>query len=135
MSMVSSISTSAAAMLHVEPALPAITLAQSLTGWRRELCVELLGDGAARIFVRAVEHSSFKAAELQRAILFHRLDSRFADLAGCVEAVRPELERLATTARRAPPDKANLFVTLEYDRGAWERIEQGIDRWARRPAR
>jgi hypothetical protein len=26
--------------------------------------------------VRAVERSSFKAAELQRAILFHRLDSR-----------------------------------------------------------
>lgn len=120
------------ATLQVDPELPDITPAQGLTGWRREFRIELLGDGGARIFVRAVEKSSFKAAELRRAILFHRLDSRFQDLDGCVEAIRPDLDRLVDTARRTRPDKDNLFASLEYDRAAWERVQQGIDRWARR---
>ena len=120
------------ATLQVDPNLPQIKPAQSLTGWRREFCVELLGDGGARIFVRALEKSSFKAAELQRAILFHRLDSRFHDLEGCVEAIRPDLNRLVDAARRTRPDKGNLFASVEYDRAAWERVQQGIDRWAKR---
>jgi hypothetical protein len=120
------------ATLQVDPKLPEISPQQSLTGWRRELCIELLGDGAARIFVRAVEQSSFKASELQRAVLFHRLDPRFTDLAACVEALRPDLERLADAARRTRSDKAHLFATVEYDRSAWECVQQGIDRWARR---
>lgn len=75
---------------------------------------------------------SFKAAELQRAILFHRLDSRVRDLEGCVQSIRPDLDRLIDTARRTRPDKENLFALLEYDRTAWERVHQGIDRWAKR---
>jgi hypothetical protein len=120
------------ARLQVETTLPAITQAQSLTGWRREFCLELTGDGSAKIFVRAVEQPSHKAPELQRGVLFHRLDSRFADLDGCIDALRPDLDRLVLNARRAPPDKARLFITLDYDRAAWERVEQGLDRWARR---
>lgn len=104
------------APLHVDPKLPDITPVQSLTGWRREFCVELLGEGGARVFVYAVEKSSFKASELQRAILFHRLDSRVRDLEGCVQAIRPDLDRLIDTARRTRPDRANLFAALEYDR-------------------
>jgi len=118
-------------MLQIDLDFPGITPMQSLTGWHREFCIELLGDGGARIFVRTVERSSFKAAELQRAILFHRLDWRFADLAGCVEALRADLERLAQ-ARRTRPDKANLFIAVDYDRAAWERVQLTIDRWARR---
>jgi hypothetical protein len=120
------------ATLQIDPDMPQITPAQSLTGWRRELCLELLGEGAARVYVRAVEQSSFKAAELKRAILFHRLDPRFNDLAGCVEALRTELERLADTARRIRPDKEHLFAAVSYDRAAWERVQYGLDRWARR---
>jgi hypothetical protein len=120
------------ASLQIDPELPEISPAQSLAGWRRELCIELLGDGAARIFVRAVEQSSFRATELQRAILFQRLDPRFADLAGFAQALRGDLERLAETARRMRPGKENLFRTVEYDHAAWERVQQGIDRWGRR---
>jgi len=120
------------ATLQVDLKLPDITPAHGLPGWHREFCIELLGDGGARIFVRAVAKSSFKAAELQRAILFHRLDSRGRDLEGCVEAIRPDLDRLIDTARRTRPDKENLFASLEYDRAAWERVQQGIDRWAKR---
>jgi hypothetical protein len=119
------------ATFQVDTDIPQITPAQSLTGWRRELCIELLGDGAARIFVRAVEKSSFKAAELKRGILFHRLDPRFMNLPGCVEGIRPDLERLVDTARRDQPDKENLFAAVAYDREAWERVQRGIDRWAR----
>ena len=61
------------AALQVDSNLPEITPAQGLTGWRREFCVELLGDGGARIYVRVIEKSSFKAAELQRAITTVRL--------------------------------------------------------------
>jgi len=120
------------ATLQVDPNLHEITQAQSLTGWRREFCIELLGDGGARIFVRAVERSSFKAAELQRAILFHRLDSRFRDLEGCAEAIRADLDRLVDATRRIRPNKENLFASVEYDRAAWERVQQGVDRWAKR---
>jgi len=120
------------ATLQIDPELPEITPAQSLAGWRRELCIELLGDGAARIFVRAVEQSSFRATELQRAILFQRLDPRFADLAACAQTLRVDLERLAETARRMRPDKDNLFRALEYDHATWERVQQGFDRWGRR---
>ena len=47
--------TIAMANLQVDPARPALTSEQTLTGWRREFCVELLGEGQARIFLRAVE--------------------------------------------------------------------------------
>jgi len=118
--------------LKVEPELPDISPEQGLDGWRREFCIELLGEGAARIFVRAVERSSFKATELRRAILFVRLGARFADLAGCVEAMQADLSILANTARRSRPDKDNLFATVDYDRNAWERVQRGVDGWARR---
>ncbi len=120
------------ARIQVDADLPDITPAQSLTGWRRELCIELLGDGGARIFVRAVERSSFKAADLQRGVLFHRLDSRFTDLTGCMQSQHAELVHLAETARRLQPERANLFVALEYDRTSWERVQHAVDRWARR---
>jgi hypothetical protein len=120
------------ATLQIDPDLPQITPAQSLMGWRREFCIELLGDGAARVFVRAVEQSSLKATELKQAILFHRLGPRFADLGGCVEAMRADFERLADTAKRIEPDKEHLFAAVIYDRTTWERVQHGLDRWARR---
>ena len=120
------------ANLQIEPDLPEITPTQSLTGWHRELCVELLGDGAARLFVRAVETGSFKASELRRAILFQRLGPRFTDVAGCADAIRSDLERLADTARRIHPARENLFRTVEYERATWERVQSGLDRWGRR---
>jgi hypothetical protein len=120
------------ATLHIDPDMPEISAAQSLGGWRREFCIELAGSGAARVFVRAVQESSFKAAELQRAVLFQRLDARFTDLAGCAQALQGDLDLLADTARRTHPDKDNLFRSVEYDLGAWERVQRGIDRWVRR---
>jgi hypothetical protein len=120
------------AELQVDPNLPEITPDLSLIGWHREFCIELLGNGDARLFVRAVETSSFKASELQRAILFQRLDSRFTDRAACVEFIRTDLTSLADTARRSRPTKDNLFTTLEYDCDAWERVQSGVERWARR---
>jgi hypothetical protein len=123
------------ARFQIDPDVPPITPAQSLTGWRRELCVELLGDGAARVFVRAVEESSYKATELQRGILFQRLDPRFGDLAGCVAAIQADLDRLVGTARRSPATRDNLFATVEYDRTAWEQVQAAIDRWVRQGRR
>ena len=123
------------ATLQIDPDVPTVTPAQSLSGWRRELCIELQGEGAARIFVRAAQESSFKAAELQRAVLFHRLDPRFTDLTGCVQALQPDLDRLVDTARRTKPDKESLFATVTYDRTVWERVQQGIDAWVRRSKR
>lgn len=120
------------AELQVDPKLPEITPDLSLMGWHREFCIELFGNGGARLFVRAVERGSFKASELQRAILFQRLDSRFTDLTGCVEFIRTDLARLADTSRRSRPTKDNLFTTLEYDRAVWERVQSGVERWARR---
>lgn len=123
------------AVLHVDPKLPDLTPAQCLSGVRREFCVELLGDGGARVFVRTVETCSFKAAQLQRAILFQRLDSRFTDLADCVEAVRADLERLADTAKRTRPAKENQFAAVQFEPATWDRVEQGVDRWGRRARR
>jgi hypothetical protein len=33
---------------------------------------------------------------------------------------------------RAAPCKDHLFITLQYDHATWDRIENGLDRWARR---
>ena len=121
------------ASLQVDPAAPVLTSAQSLTGWRREFCVELLGDGAARIFLRAVETPSMKADELRQAVLFQRVGAGFDDLEGCVAATREPLEDLARTAVRQKPSKDNLFVAVVYDRGAGDRVVKGIERWQRRP--
>ena len=117
--------------LQIESELPVITPEQSLTGWRREFCVELQGEGVARVFVRAVEDSSMKANELKRAILFQRLRAQFADFADYISVHRADLERLADSARRPRPSKDNLFVMVEYDRAAWERIQHSLDRWRR----
>ena len=119
--------------LHIDPAWPALTPEQTLTGWRREFCVELLGEGAARIFLRAVEVPSMKADALRQAILFHRIGATFADFDGCVAAVREPLEHLARTATRQKPDKDNLFAAVTYDRSAWDRVVLGIEQWQRRP--
>lgn len=120
------------ATLHIGPEVEPPTPPLSLNGWRREFCVELLGDGQARVFVRTVQQSSFTATELQRAMLFQHLDSRFRDLAGCVQSLSTELEVLADTARRTRPDRDNLFRTVEFDRVAWERVQMGVERWTRR---
>ena len=121
------------ANLQVDPARPALTSEQNLTGWRREFCVELLGEGQARIFLRAVEFPSMKADELRQAILFHRVGSAFDDLDGCVAATREPLEQLARTAVRQTPSKDNLFAAVTYDRGAWDRVVQSVEHWQRRP--
>ena len=120
-------------VLHVDPAAQVLTSVQSLTGWRREFCVEMLGDGAARIFLRAVQTPSMKADELRQAILFQRVGAGFDDLEGCVAAVREPLEELARSAVRQKPSKDNLFAALVYDRGAWDCVVKGIDLWQRRP--
>ena len=125
--------TIAMANLRVDPAVPVLTSGQSLTGWRRELCVQLLGESEARIYLRAVESPSMKADELRQAILFHRVGASFADFEGCVAAIGKPLELLARTAVRQKPSKDNLFAAVTYDRGAWERVVQGIERWQRRP--
>ena len=119
------------ANLHVDPELPVLTQVQSLTGWRREFCIELLGRGEAKVYVRAVEASSYKATEFKRGILFHRIDPRFADIAGSVEFLRHDLERLADTAQRVQPNRDNLFATVSYERETWERVQKGLDRWLR----
>ena len=120
------------ATLQVEPTLPELTQADSLEGWRREFCIELLGEGDGRVFVRRVEQGSLRADELRRATLFHRLDPRFTDLTGCIQSIQDDLQRLAESARRTVPNKENLFATVAYDGAAWLRIQQGIDRWVRR---
>jgi hypothetical protein len=118
--------------LQIGPDWPDITPSQSLAGWHREFCIELLGESRARIFVRAVQAVSSKATELQRGILFQRLDSRFSDLPACLEAMRGDLDRLVGTARRVAPASTNLFRVVEYDRAAWERVQHGLERWGRR---
>ena len=120
------------ANLQIDPARPALTSAQTLTGWRREFCVELLGEGQARVFLRAVENPSMKADELRQAILFHRVGAAFDDLDGCVAAAGEPLEHLARTAVRQTPSKDNLFAAITYDRGAWDRVVQGVENWLRR---
>ena len=121
------------ANLRVDPAVPVLTSGQSLTGWRRELCVQLLGESEARIYLRAVESPSLRADELRQGILFHRVSASFADLEGCVAAIGEPLEHLARTAVRPKPSKDNLFAAVVYDRSAWERVMQGIELWQRRP--
>ena len=120
------------ATLQIEPDLPQLTPTESLGGWRREFCVELLGGGQARVSVRSVERSSFRSPELQRGILFQWIDPRFTDLTGCVNLVRRELESLADSAHRLKPSRENLFRTVEYDHTAWEQVQRGVDLWSRR---
>ncbi|HEV6967022.1 MULTISPECIES: hypothetical protein [Roseateles] len=110
-----------------------LTSEQTLTGWRREFCVELLGEGQARVFLRALEAASLKASELQRGVLFHRVNSGFTDLAGCAAAAREPLERLASTAVRQQPSKDNLFAAVTYDRIAWDAVVTAVEQWQRRP--
>lgn len=119
--------------LQIDADLPPLTPEQTLTGWRREFCVELLGDGQARVFLRALEAASLKATELRRAVLFHRVGSTFTDLAGCVAFARDALERLARHAVRQQPSKDNLFAAVSYDRAAWEEVVEAVERWQRRP--
>jgi hypothetical protein len=119
--------------LQIDDTPATLTSAQTLTGWRREFCVELLGQGQARLFLRAVEQASLKATELHRAVLFHRVGSAFADLAGCVAAARVPLERLAQSATRQQPAKDNLFAAVTYDHAAWEQVVNAVDGWQRRP--
>ncbi|HEY4081606.1 MAG TPA: hypothetical protein VGM81_13010 [Burkholderiaceae bacterium] len=109
----------------------ALTAEQSLTGWRREFCVELQGEGQARVFVRAVAVSSLKATELRRAVLFYRVSSGFTDLPGCVAAAREPLERLARFAVRQQPSQDNLFAAVTYDRSAWDLVVTAVDHWQR----
>lgn len=45
------------ASLQIDPNPPQLTPARHLAGWRRKFCAELLGEGAARTFVRAVVES------------------------------------------------------------------------------
>jgi hypothetical protein len=73
----------------------------------------------------------FKAAELKRGVLFHRVDARFTDLAGCGAAIHSDPGHLVDTARRVRPGKDNPFDALTYARDAWERVQHGIDRWVR----
>ncbi|HEY0955016.1 MAG TPA: hypothetical protein VGE36_09685 [Roseateles sp.] len=118
--------------LQIDETQTSLTTEQSLTGWRREFCVELLGEGQARIFLRAVEAPSLKATDLQRGVLFHRVASTFDDLAGCVAAARDPLERLARTAVRQQPSQDNLFAAVTYDRGVWDSVVNAVEHWQRR---
>ena len=121
------------ATLQVNPNWPQIDSLQSLVGWRREFCVELLGEGSARVFVRAVSKSSLKADELKRGILFHRLESRFGNFEGCVEALRAPPEKLADSAVCLTPSKNNLFAAVAYNRECWDEVVRGLERWQRKP--
>ena len=118
--------------LHIDDNPPTLTAEQALTGWRREFCVELLGEGQARIFLRAAEAASLKATELRRGVLFHRVSTTFADLPGCVAAARPALEALARSAVRQQPSQDNLFAAVTYDRQAWENVVAAVEQWQRR---
>lgn len=119
------------ATLQISSDVPELSAVESLAGWRREFCVELLGDAGARVFVRKVEQSSFKATELQRGTLFYRLPPQFRDLAGCLDAIGVDLRTLVEMARRTRPDTANLFASVVYDRSAWDRVQRGIEQWGR----
>lgn len=119
--------------LHIDPNPVALTQDQALTGWRRECCIELLGEGQARIYLRAVAQPSLMAKELHRGVLFHRVGAGFTDLAGCMAAAEPALHRLVATAVRQTPCRENLFAAVTYDRRAWEAVMQTLERWERRP--
>lgn len=118
--------------LQIDETPPPLTVEQTLTGWRREFCVELLGEGQARIFMRAQAAPSLKATELRRAVLFHRVGSPFDDLDGCVASVREPLEQLARSAVRQQPSQDNLFIAVTYDHSAWEAVVNAVERWQRR---
>lgn len=119
--------------IQIDSQLPALTQVQALTGWRREFCVELLGDGRARIFTRMVISSSRKAAELQHGVLFHPVGAGFNDLRSCVKAAAGALRDLVASATRQQPCRANLFAAVVYDQRAWERVMDALDQWQRRP--
>lgn len=119
--------------LHIESQMPALTPDQALTGWRREFCVELLGDGRARIFTRRVISPSHKAAELQHGVLFHRVGAAFRDLRSCMQAAAGPLRQLVGSAVRQQPCRDNLFSAVVYDHQAWERVMEALDHWQRRP--
>ncbi|MDG0853276.1 hypothetical protein [Roseateles puraquae] len=119
--------------LHIESQMPALTPDQALTGWRREFCVELLGDGRARIFTRMVISPSHKAAELQHGVLFHRVGAAFRDLRSCMQAAAGPLRQLVASAVRQQPCRDNLFSAVVYDHQAWERVMEALDHWQRRP--
>ena len=119
--------------IQIDESPAPLSPAQKLTGWRFEFCVELQGEGQARVFLRAVETPSLKATELHRAVLFHRVGAAFADLPGCVAAAREPLEQLARSAMRQQPGKDNLFSAVTYDRAAWDRVVSAVDAWQRRP--
>lgn len=119
--------------LQIDDTPALLSTEQTLTGWRREFCVELLGEGQARVFLRAVETASLKATELHRGVLFHRVGAGFADLPGCVAAAREPLEQLARGAVRQLPSQDNLFAAVTYNRVAWDRVTGAIDAWQRRP--
>lgn len=119
--------------LHIESQMPALSPDQALTGWRREFCVELLGDGRARIFTRMVISPSHKAAELQHGVLFHRVGAAFKDLRNCVQVAAGPLQQLVASAVRQQPSRQNLFSAVVYDQQAWERVMEALDHWQRRP--
>jgi len=119
--------------IQIDSQLPALTQVQALTGWRREFCVELLGDGRVRIFTRMVVSSSRKATELQRGVLFHPVGAGFHDLRSCVKAAAGALRELVASATRQQPCRANLFSAVAYDQRAWERVTDALDQWQRRP--
>jgi hypothetical protein len=119
--------------IQIDSLLPALTQVQALTGWRREFCVELLGEGRVRIFTRMVISWSRKAAELQRGMLFHPVGAGFHDLRSCVKVAAGALRDLVATAARQQPCQANLFSAVVYDRHAWERVTDALDQWQRRP--
>jgi hypothetical protein len=118
--------------LLIEETPPTLSTEQTLMGWRREFCVELMGEGKARIFLRATEKPSLKATELRQGILFHRVGTTFADLAGCVATAREPLEQLASTAVRQQPSVDNLFTPVTYQPSAWEAAVTAIENWQRR---
>lgn len=128
-----SMQTEPMSLIDIDDNLAPLTAEQTLTGWRRELCVELLGEGRARVFLRAVERPSLKATELHRGVLFLRLASTFTDLAGCMAAAGAPLELLAATAQRQRPSQDNLFAAVSYDRNAWEAVVSAVEGWQRRP--
>jgi hypothetical protein len=119
--------------LHIDPTSPALTQDQALSGWRREFCIELLGSGEARIFVRLVNSPSLHARELHRGVLFHRVGASFADMQSFLAAAAHPLRQLVITAARQQPCQSNLFAAVTYDRRAWEQLVDVLERWQRRP--
>jgi hypothetical protein len=119
--------------LHVDPAAPVLTSAQNLTGWRREFCVEMLGEGAARIFLRAVEMPSMRkptncakpscssawapVSTIWKVAWRHARASRRSRALGG-----------ATEAEQGQPIRGG-----RHDRGAWDRAVQDASTLAAPP--